>query len=252
MVYYIYQMERKRLSRAPISEALIDIQVTLPPTPAENLLRFHKTVEAEYPTKEELIFWNAQFQVSKKGVETDPGNVPTSLGYRFRSIDGRNIVQTRVNGFTFSRLAPYESWEPFQAKARLLWQRYADMFQPVSINRVALRYINRIPIQVPCEIKDYVLTYPEISPRIPDVINELFMRIVIPDPESGSSIILTEALEPGPGPSSAQIVLDIDVSREGSGLLGQDELWQQIDVLREVKNRIFFNTITERTEEMLK
>jgi uncharacterized protein (TIGR04255 family) len=43
------------------------------------------------------------------------------LGYAFTSQAGVEIVQVRIDGFTFSRLHPYTSWDSFSAEARQLW-----------------------------------------------------------------------------------------------------------------------------------
>ena len=41
-------------------------------------------------------------------------------GYIFASSDERQIFQARLDGFSFSRLAPYDRWETFRDEARRL------------------------------------------------------------------------------------------------------------------------------------
>ena len=63
-------------------------------------------------------------------------------GYLFTSVDGRQVVQARLDGFTFSRLKPYDKWESLRDEARELWQHYVQIASPETVTRVALRYIN--------------------------------------------------------------------------------------------------------------
>ena len=109
------------LSKAPISEALIDIRVKVrDDLKIEQLYSIYKFISKEYPNKKESYPWEVKLEFKK-------GKPPTSSaseiinGYIFISGDNRQIFQARVDGFTFSRLKPYETWENLRDEAyRLL------------------------------------------------------------------------------------------------------------------------------------
>lgn len=67
-------------------------------------------------------------------------------GYFFRSDDGKNIAQFRIDGFTFNRLKPYTSLDDILPLAMEMWRVYCDTAQPEVVTRLALRYINYIPL----------------------------------------------------------------------------------------------------------
>ena len=46
--------------------------------------------------------------------------------------------------FSYSKLRPYEHWEATRAGAKDLWHQYQDFFKPTNVNKLALRYINRL------------------------------------------------------------------------------------------------------------
>ncbi|MBM4125009.1 MAG: TIGR04255 family protein, partial [Nitrospira sp.] len=143
-----------RFPRAPITEALLDIRVKLPPQiDLIRLATFHDTVKDRYPSKQERVSWQGGFQITPG---TGPEMLPSSGGpdgYLFPSADGRQIVQARLDGFTFNRLKPYDKWETFRDEAKELWQQYVRIASPEVVTRLALRYINRIEIPLP--MKDF-------------------------------------------------------------------------------------------------
>jgi uncharacterized protein (TIGR04255 family) len=161
-------------------------------------------------------------------------------------------VQARLDGFTFNRLKPYKDWESLRDEARKLWQHYTQIASPKNITRVALRYINRIEIPLPMrDFKDYILTIPEIAPGLPQGLANLFMRLIIPVPAMNASAIVTEAFDPPAASSSVlPFIVDIDVSCEALFDVDAVEVWETFEKLRELKNEIFFKSITDRAKEL--
>ena len=77
------------------------------------------------------------------------------------------------------------------------------------------------------------------------------MRLVIPDEKSRSIAIVTQTMED----SQEQVlplIFDVDVFREGAFAANGAEMWEVVEQLREYKNEIFFNSITEKTKELFK
>jgi uncharacterized protein (TIGR04255 family) len=83
-------------------------------------------------------------------------------GLRFRSRDQLQIVQLNRDGFVFSRLQPYEDWEQLSREAMRLWQFYAELARPTEIQRIGLRFINRMQLP-PREVQfeDYIQSGPQ-------------------------------------------------------------------------------------------
>lgn len=242
-------VEQRHLSRAPIIEALVDIRVTLAPNVnAARLKSFHSSISTEYPKEQELREKRFEFKIKPEVLETAASSV---RGYRYFSADDKQVIQARLDGFTFSKLRPYETWEKLREEAYRLWIIYVKLFNPERINRVALRYINRIEIPLPhIDLRDYLTAPPEVPGGLPQRIDNFLVRIVIPEPSLGATAIITQALEPLTNQKIAPVILDIDVFKLGKfGRDGKDA-WETIDKLRDLKNRIFFESITEKTVEL--
>jgi uncharacterized protein (TIGR04255 family) len=246
-------VEREIFPNAPITEALLDIRVTLPEnTSLEQLAMLHEIVKDHYPNKRERKMWQSAIHVKDQGPEVVKPSGGTD-GYLFSSSDGKNIVQSRLDGFTFNRLKPYDRWESFRDESYQLWQKYIKVAAPTQITRVALRYINRIEIPLPFrDFKDYILTTPEIAPGLPQGLARFFFQLAMPIAEIPALAIITETMEPVTETKRLPFILDIDVVREAAFDVNGQQAWATLDKLHDVKNDIFFKSITPKAKELFR
>lgn len=132
------------LRQAPITEATIDIQVSLPPdVDLEKLRAFRRGLEQRFPLVEERVRTAVSFQMSKAAAPEMTSQGPTPDGLLMRSESEALVVQARLDGFSLNKLAPYAKWDALREQAQELWQRYLDIALPLTVKRLAVRYINR-------------------------------------------------------------------------------------------------------------
>ncbi|HEV2293397.1 MAG TPA: TIGR04255 family protein [Tepidisphaeraceae bacterium] len=238
--------------KAPIIEALIDVQARLNPnTTAVELRRLVEEGDEEFPKPVELK--KASFEVKFEEAQFTGGGTEEVTGWAFRSSDHKRVVQARTDGFTFSRLAPYEHWETLQQEARPLWERYRAIAAPEAVTRVAVKYINRFDIPLPIrDLKDFFRTNPEVSPDMPQGLAAFFMQLQIPYPDLESMLILTQTLVPPPQAGLVSVVLDIDLFRANNLPTSDEAIWQLLEQLREKKNEIFEACITDAARELIR
>ncbi len=241
---------------APITEALLDIRVKLPEqTDLAKLAAFHDTINQKYPAKQERVSWRGQIEIKPAPItHVSQSAAGGPDGYLFTSNDGRQIVQARLDGFTFSRLKPYGKWESLRDEARELWQQYIRIASPEVVTRVALRYINRIEIPFPIrDFKDYILTAPEIAPDLPQGLDNFFMRLVIPYPKAQAVAIVTETVEPvDEAHERLPLIFDIDVFRAVAFNVQDNSMWEAFESLHDLKNDIFFKSMTPKAKELFR
>lgn len=237
----------RKLNNAPIKEALIDIQTVLPKGIEANTLDISDDAFLKrYPNKEAL--YKGAFGIRMEGGQAVGTSIEQGqIGYKYTSEDGKQIVQFRTDGFTYSQLEPYDKWETLRDEAFNLWELYTQLTGP-DIRRIAVRYINLLKIPLPIgDIKKYLAAPPETPADLGLSVNSFLTRIVMADPESGATAILTQALEAFEE-ANAPIVLDIDVFLNNQYDHSDPEIWADLDKLRKLKNIIFFESITEDTE----
>lgn len=237
---------------APITEAIIDIRVQLPEgTGVAELERVHEGLEAAYPTKRKRMQAEFHGEMGERGATAAARS--KHIGYLFRSRDEKLVFQARLDGFTMSRLAPYESWDPFRDEARRLWNVYRSVLKPIRVTRLAVRYINRLDLPFPVtELKDYLRTVPEVSSDLPQELAGYFMQLRIPQEDINSVLLINQAIIEPAEPGVASVVLDIDVFRVDDPPTDEKDIWDFFEVLRECKNHVFEACITPKARELFK
>ena len=236
---------------APITEAIIDLRVELPRNVGlDRLQRLQEGEKAAYPHSEQLNVALGKMQV---GPQVTTSATTRAVGFLFRSTDLKQVCQVRLDGFTMSRLTPYERWEPFRDEARRLWDVYRKAVEPCEIGRVAVRYVNRIDIPLPIgDFGEYLRTVPEVSSDLPQGLAGYFMHLVIPLSDINCLCVLNEAIVEPTAANVVSVVVDIDVFRTANLPDDEDGLWSLFEELRVRKNSVFEACITDKARELFK
>ena len=240
---------RRHYENSPITEAVIDIRAEFASVPSlDSLASVQDRIKSDYPLRQDLMQVEGQFSL---GPEVGAKATKIQLGFRFSSKDGRYILQARANGFTFSRLHPYENWDSLRDEARRMWDIYRGVTNPLRVTRVAVRYINRVDMPAPvAELSDYFRTFPEVSHEMPQMMNGYIMQLLIPVEDVGGTLSLIEASVPAPRPGVGSINLDIDLFTESSQFDSEDKMWDLLERFRHKKNEIFEGCITDKAREL--
>jgi uncharacterized protein (TIGR04255 family) len=239
----------RHLARAPITEAIADFRVTLPGGfKAESFASLRDALHDKYPVVNERRLVEARFGMKEGKTLPPAAEIKGLQGYFFQSEDGRNIGQFRVDGFTYNRLAPYTSWEEIRPEALRLWDLYLGIATPERLDRLALRYINRFKIPSTVDLSRYLEVLPPYFPGAPQYLASSLVKVSSHDPGTGYLANVTEAIESGP--ENPVVILDIDAyTLSGLGLRSA-ELTPALARLHQIKNEIFFGSITEETARL--
>jgi uncharacterized protein (TIGR04255 family) len=242
-------MADRHYPNAPITEAVIDIQVATAAT-ADSLDGMREGEESAYPSYEKLNATTGTMTIGPDGVPFAAASA-APIGHLARTSDGLQIYQCRTMGFALSRLAPYPHWDEFRREARRLWEKYRVIAQPTEVTRVAVRYINRIDIPLPVSnFGDYLRTVPLLSTDLPGGVSTYFMQLNVPLEQVGADCIINEAIITAPKPDVVSVVLDIDVYRLKDLPTDDDGLWTLFEQLRAAKNTVFEACITDQTRRL--
>jgi uncharacterized protein (TIGR04255 family) len=238
--------------KAPITEALIDLQVER--LSDVNLLKNLKPdLELEYPACEDIYQAESTFQV---GTSISATAKQSHLGYRFFSNDKKQVLQARLDGFTYSRLAPYDTWKSFRDEAQRLWELYRTITQTKRLVQVAVRYINRLDLPLEpsnsLKIDDYLRTRPKISPDLPQNLSNYFMQVRIPQADLEAELLLNEAIVPAADEKIVSVLLDIGLFKFVNISADDNTQWNLLEEFRDRKNEVFEACITDKTRELFK
>lgn len=239
------------LKNAPIVEALLDIQVQLPKD--KDLKTLHTVfdqVKNKFPLEKKRFAFSSSIEFKAQEEKAKSSISDTQVdGYLFYSEDKTKVFQARLNGFTFNKHKPYQSWNALKKEAKQLWTLYKEIAEPIAINRIALRYINKIPLKTPFTPSNYFQTLPHLANGLDYDINNLFSQVTIMNNKISARANITEAVETF-SIDTALFLFDIDVFQQGD--FKEPDIWKNFENLREFKNEIFFKSITDRTFKLLK
>lgn len=237
--------EFPHLRRAPIVEAVIHWRArSEKPLEPQELRRQLAEVLPDYPTI------NSQHALHVESAASPEGSTVSRrdewIGFHVTSADGRNIAQFARNGFVFSRISPYEDWDRFSAEAKRLWQIYVDLARPSGIERLGVRFINRITPIDPSSLSE-VLSLPPHAPNGLELpISEFLNRILFEVPGHPYRIHVIQTIQP-PTPQETtenSAILDIDVFTTQTVEMDNIAIDRHLSHMRWLKNKAFYSLVT--------
>lgn len=236
-------------SKAPIREAVLDIRVT--GLENQSFEDFHSLFEkekiaSEYPNKRQINSLQGSFTIKSDNTRTEEEVKSNFYGLIFSSEKNNRQVQFRKDGYTYNFLAPYSNWDEFKGESRLLWDMFIEKFPNLKVERMALRYINRIVLPRPfINVEEFVINVPPIPKGLPQIFNSFFSSIEVPCEREDYIAIINTTIET-PTPKEVPFILDIDVFKEVKNNFDFDDF----DYIREVKNSIFESCITDKARTL--
>lgn len=125
-----------------------------------------------------------------------------------------------------------------------------------NVERLALRYINKIVLKVKpgtgIDLDDYLTAAPQIPSPLPQTLKNYFTRVEFPFPQVNGSGIIIMTPHPEKSTKAIKITLDIEVFRKETMPLDNDLIWSSLDQFRDAKNEIFAASITNEAKELFK
>lgn len=232
----------RHLQNAPITEAIFDLRVKARHDfDPHSFTALEAVLKTRFPRFEQRRVKRATFQILEGKPQPTVVEDLGSQGYFLHSSDGKLIAQFRVDGFTLNRLKPYTSWSDLYPTVKDLWRHYCEVAKPEVVTRLAVRYVNQIALRTDAQhFRDALTTFPAIPDSLPQEISGFLIRVTIKEPSKGIAAHLLQSLEPGPS-----VLLDIDAFCADEFSPSDPRIESVFQDLRELKNRVFFHSLSE-------
>lgn len=238
-----------KLKNAPIREAVIDLKFANSIS-SESLLKLNSVLEGDYPKKDERYIIGVK--ASFKGKEHYSKSESNLDGYRLSNENTKFVVLTSINGITLSRLKPYTIWEEIRLEGQKVIGELFKLVPDIKVNRIALRYINEFEFlpELGKPIVGYFGILPIIPNGLPSNLEGYKINLQLPNPENDLNTILNIAMKTKDKSSVVSLLFDIDVFKmydygNKFGLIFED-----LEIIRDYKNKIFYSTITEELKKL--
>lgn len=177
------------------------------------------------------------------------GHTPdvSQYGFKFFNPGTKEFLQATRNFFAYSRTSKYTEWLDFRntASARLI--SFLRDSQAVNVSRVALRYINKFQIPYDHENLDrYLRIRPVMGNLAQKRPESLTLQYTLPISDIDGRAKVGMRLERA-ADEKWQVLLDIDVFVSGNFSPTEEAIVAELDKLRDVKNDIFKESLTDET-----
>jgi uncharacterized protein (TIGR04255 family) len=246
----------QHLEHAPIVEAVIEIRARVESPWEESALR--EQLKAKLPGYPKVFSQNEFRHELKVKAGQPPEQLFHDMGWRglrLESADGHYIAQFNRDGFAFSRLHPYESWDQFKEEAMRLWKVYAGLAKSQEVQRLGVRFINRITLPVgEVLLADYLMAPPQPPGELDLQITGFFHQdsLLVPGYPYVLNIVKTVQPPHGSGSDGGALILDIDVFTTKPFEHRPADIEKHLAEMRWLKNKVFYSSLTKEALEGLK
>lgn len=247
--------KHEQLDHAPIVEVVLDIDCDMLPTvDIEELKeRARELLGESYPTFRKKLMSEHIIEM-KSDAPSEMSSRRETQAIMFLHEDEKQLVQVRRQGYSFNRLSPYSSLDDYIPEIQRTWELFLEIASCGQVRSIRLRYINRLPIPFMGEINldDYLETGPHLADEESLMFTGFLHQHTAVEKESNNEakiILASQQREEDTLP----IIFDITVSRTEAVETDQwNSILSIIQSLRQLKNDIFFGSLTEKCLDLFR
>lgn len=234
----------KRYSNAPIIEAVCEFR--FPPSTGWDLTipgLLYEKMSSEFRNKEQRLIHEVEITKGPEGLQQQ---IRTNERILFLTDDRKAFVQIGPHLLAINCLKPYPTWSGFKPKIAMAFQALTDVVNVTGIQRIGLRYINRIEIPGHnVDLGEYFEFRPLLGRTLPQDVTSLIVGCVLPFVEGRDSckVQLTTAVPEKPNESAFILDLDYFLTRDGSIKVNRALEW--IEEAHQEVEKIFEGCLSE-------
>ncbi|MBM4208724.1 MAG: TIGR04255 family protein [Gammaproteobacteria bacterium] len=160
----------KLYNSPPITEAIIEITFD-GELKQKDFDKVTKKLKKNYPNLQYQNTAVINLEANSIGSNLIIGNQP---GIKLSTNDEADILILAQQKLAVARLAPYQGWDCLFDKMSASWKTWKTVVGIKPINRIGVRYINRIDIPIDDQGKIENQDYLNIYPHLPKSIDKLY------------------------------------------------------------------------------
>lgn len=207
----------------------------------------YNRIKDEFPTREEEQAGGIEVELS--GGKVIRQSAPSGK-LRFKRTDGTALVQLAPHMFVTNVFPPYPGWADFKPWVLRLLTTYVEVATPDLLDRIQLRYINRvlIPERQAFEMKEYFKTYPEVPETLPQLLR-FTMQIQGVTHALPGRLQLSFGTPPKDTEEGHPFIFDLSFIGAGENCPQLDGLNAWLDAAHESIEALFDSSFTDRTHK---
>jgi uncharacterized protein (TIGR04255 family) len=169
-------LEHIRYNKPPLVEVVCEFRFAPGKTIATTLAdEVYEKLKAQFAKRRILGTLSTEVAAGADGFHQQ---IKLTERTQFLRTDEKCFVQLEPNFLAINHLPPYPTWEGYRPLIYEAYQAYLDVAQPASLNRIGLRYINRLTFPgKQIQFETYLNLYPFAGPDLPQMLFAVDMRV---------------------------------------------------------------------------
>lgn len=236
--------------KSPIIEVVCELLFTeTSPWTSQMPLAFYEQVRADFPRFAPEARINFQIGQTAAGTHSGAAVFQTDPLMVFSRDDGLASVQLSRRLLAISQFAPYPTWSTLHPMIAHVIESYRMIGKPDGIERIGLRYINRIDLPPDTGgLRTYFSVYPHHT-HLGRVPRESHLQLMFPF--AAGRDMLTLALFAQDTTTHSTVVLDLDYAVGTANTVSMDTAMTWIDTAHDAIEQIFEESITDALRTLM-
>lgn len=243
----------KKYNNSPIIEAVCEFRftddsswdITIPGL-------IYEDVRVEFPNKTQRIHQEVNISTTQEPSGKIQSQVQKSEIAVFLTRNEKTLINVGPRTFSINQLKPYITWTDFKSRIEYAFNKLIRRVEDASIQRIGLRYINRIEIPgKDMDLKDYFEFRPFLGPKLPQNLNSFIIGCIFPhfDERDTCKVQLTNAV-PEKNENSA-FILDIDYALAKPKSISADQSLEWVEKAHDSIESTFEGCISQSIRDQL-
>lgn len=245
------------LNTPPVLAAIFQLQFSMGSTSLDDFLKFDSILRRDFPFRNNQI----EADINISGATGIPlGKSPITSGYteaRMKSYayftkdqKAKLIISNGEITYTSERI--YEGWDTFKANIKKYLKTFEPILGKLTITRTSIRFINQFTFTEfndPSAYFNTVISSNTENGQQPYPLIKYGFRLTLDISDGVYSIVNHNADKTS---DKYIYIFDIDVLNRNNLIFDIDSIDNVLEDLREIKNNIFFSSVTEKAIETCK
>jgi len=219
-----------------------------------DFLKFDAQLKRNFPIRKENIQVGIDLGGTSiaMGVSKISGTTDVKIGsYIFSSVDQKLKLEISNSTITYIDESPYKGWENFKESAIKSLLPVSDVLNNIEIFRTSIRFINRFSFDNFDNPQDYFKTLISSNDdnQLPYPLRQYGFRLLMDVPDSNIYSIVNQNVE-NVRTNNFIYTFDIDVLDIEHLNFSLSTLERKMEILRDIKNEIFFGNVTQKTLDL--
>jgi uncharacterized protein (TIGR04255 family) len=238
------------LKNPPVILAIFQIKYQKEGLVLNDFLKYDTIIKREYPNRMDNYHSNINLpKTFMPGISTVTGKADTKINsYAYLSKDQKQKLIIEEGTITYTDENKYTGWDNFKQRSLESLQLFDEIFNQSTIKRISIRFVNRFVLKDLNDPLDYFTTTVSSANAegftYPVVEYAFKLKTIIPDTNIYSYINQTTIPV---NENQTDYIFDIDVLELTNLLFDKSLISDKLEKLREIKNNLFFDNLTQKT-----